>query len=168
MPTGDNNIGRGEKTRFYNTSRIIAGRGAIFPAQPNGSGASLFDSGSVQFKPVIHQPVAQFLGHPLLQVFDFFVVEFDDFTAFDIDQVVVMIFRDFLVPRTSVAKIVTVQDILLLEKANGPVNRGNTDPGIKLGGSFVDQFNIGMIVGFAQDLRNDAPLPCHLEPLFLA
>jgi hypothetical protein len=70
---------------------------------------------AVEFETMADQLVAMLARHFPLQTFDFFVVEFDHRAAFDVDQVVVMLFGCFFVARAAVAEIEARQDIGLFE-----------------------------------------------------
>ena len=70
---------------------------------------------AVKFQSMVDEPVTEPLGDFTLQGFDFSILEFDNLTAFDIDQMVVVRFRYFLVARPAIAKIVPIQNAMFFE-----------------------------------------------------
>lgn len=112
-------------------------------------GLFFFSRHGVQFKPVIDQPISELLRNLLLKNLYFRILEFDDLTGLDIDQMVVVRFRDFFVARSAVAEIVPVEDIVFLKQPHGPIDGRNAYFGIDFRRALVDQFDIRMVIGLA-------------------
>lgn len=51
----------------------------------------------IELEFMIDKAIAKFFSHLSLQLFDFQIREFDHISAFDVDQMVVMIFRRFFI-----------------------------------------------------------------------
>ena len=79
------------------------------------------------------QLVAELLGDPVLQLFDHGILEFDDPARLDIDQMIVMVRRPFLVARPAVAEIMALENVRLFEQAHRPIDRRDRDLGIDHG-----------------------------------
>ena len=106
--------------------------------------------------------VTQLSRDKLLQLLDLLVAKFDDAAALQVDQVIVMVARHFLIARTAIAEIVAGKDIGLFKQPHGTIDRGDADPRIDRGGAAVDLLDIGMVGGVRQHARDDAPLLGHL------
>ena len=102
------------------------------------------------------------VGDESLQLLDLLVAEFDDPAALQIDQVIVVVARHFLVARAAISEIVTSEDVGLFKQPHGAIDRGDADPRIDRGGAAVDLLDIGMVGGIRQHARDDAPLLGHL------
>ncbi len=107
---------------------------------------------------MVDETVSELRGDFALQGLDFGALKFDDLAAFDIDQVVVMRFRHFLVARPAIAEIVPLQNIVRFEKPNRAIDRRDTDLRVNFGCPFVHQFDIGMIFRFTKDTGDNPAL----------
>ncbi len=87
-----------------------------------------------------------FLGCGELELFDQRLIEFDDFSAFDTDQMVMVIGRHGLVPAEFVIEPVFFNKPFFLEGMKGPIDRGEADAG-SLGPDQSVNF-LGAKVGF--------------------
>ena len=66
---------------------------------------------------MIDQAEAKRARNRFLQLLDIFIGEFDDFTRLDIDQMIVMIVRNFLIPGTPITEIMAREDGRLFKQA---------------------------------------------------
>ena len=98
-----------------------------------------------QLEPVIDQLVAEPRRHLALQRLDLFVAELDHAAGLQVDEMIVMLARHFLVARAAVAEIVPLEDVRLLEQAHGAIDGGDADLGIDLAGAAIHALDIGMI-----------------------
>ena len=64
-----------------------------------------------------------------LQLLDLLALELDHPAAADVDQMIVMIVRHFLVARPPVAEVEALEDLLFLEQPHGAVDGGDADLG---------------------------------------
>src|SRR5262245_60995437 len=87
----------------------------------------------VELEPVADQLVAELLGDRALQRLDLLFLELDDPAALDVDQMVVMLLRAFLVARAPVAEIVALENARLLEQPHGAINGRDRDARIERG-----------------------------------
>ncbi len=71
--------------------------------------------------------IAQFLGDGALQFFDFFFLELDHLTGFNVNQMIMAIIAGGLVARPPVTKIQPVKQSRLFEQANRAINGRNAD-----------------------------------------
>jgi hypothetical protein len=97
----------------------------------------------IKFEAVPDEVVAEFAGDDLLQLLDLLVAEFDDPTALQIDQVIMMGARHFFIARAAVSEIVTGENVGLFKQPDGTIDRGDADPRIDRGGAPVDLLDIG-------------------------
>ena len=81
------------------------------------------------------QIVAELVGDDLLQLLDLLVAEFDDPAALQIDQVIVVVARHFLIARAAVSEIVAGEDVGLFKQPHGAIDRGDADMRIDCGGA---------------------------------
>ena len=107
---------------------------------------------------MVDEPIAELLGDFALQRFNLGVLELYDLTAIDIDQMVVVGLGYFLVPRASVAEVVTVKYVVFLKEPDRSIDSGNADFRIDFRRAFVHQFDIRVIARLTQDARDDTPL----------
>lgn len=117
---------------------------------------------------MIDQTVAKLLGDLALQGFDLRILELDDFATFNINQMIMVRFRYFLVPGTPVPEIMPAEDVVLFKQSYGSVDSSNADLGVDLSGSLMNEFHIGVIARFPQYARNRAALTGNLQPLLIA
>src|SRR5712671_570283 len=82
----------------------------------------------IKFEAMPDQLVAELVGDDLLQFLDLLVAELDDPAALQIDQVVVMVARHFLVARAAVAEIMAGEDVGLFKQPHGAIDGGDADP----------------------------------------
>ena len=78
---------------------------------------------------------AELFGDAALQLLDLLVAEFDHAAGLDVDQVIVMRLRHFLVARAAVAEIVTLENAGILEQLHGAIDGGDGDMRIDGGGA---------------------------------
>ena len=102
----------------------------------------------IQFEAMPDQLVAKFIGDDLLQTFDILVAKLDHPTRLQVDEMVVMRARHFLVAGSAIAEIVPGNDARLFEQPNRPVDGRNADAGVNRDCSPVDLFHIRVIGGF--------------------
>ena len=88
------------------------------------------------------------------------------FPALDIDEVVVVLARRFLVAHPPGAEIMARQDALALQQPHRPVHRRQRDAVVDGVGAPVHFLHVGMIGRVRQDARDDAALPCHAQTEF--
>src|SRR5271169_451878 len=119
----------------------------------------------IQLEAMSDQFVAKFFGDDLLQTFDILVPKLDHATRLQVDEMVVMRARHFLVAGSAIAEIVPRNDVRLLEQPYRPVNRGDADVRINGGRSSVYLFDIRMIGRLRQHSRNHPSLVGHLQTL---
>src|SRR5690606_29173122 len=77
---------------------------------------------AVQLQPVIDQLEAELLGDAALQSLDLLVAELDDLAALHIDQVIVVMLGNLLVPGAPLAEVVSLEDVRLFEQAHGAID----------------------------------------------
>ena len=96
------------------------------------------------------------------------VLEFDHLAGLDVDQMMVMSVFMFtgLVTGACAAKIVTFQNALFLEQADGPVNGGDGNARVESGGAAVQFLDIRVIFGIGQNACDHAALAGHLYASF--
>jgi hypothetical protein len=99
----------------------------------------------IQLEAMSDQFVAELIGDDLLQTFDILVAKLDHATRLQVDEVVMMRTRHFLVAGSAIAEIVPGNDARLLEQPDCPVDCGNADARINCGRSAVHLFHIRMI-----------------------
>src|SRR5258706_4073676 len=114
----------------------------------------------IKFEPMIHEFETQFLGNAPLEFFNVLVDEFDDAAGRYIDQMI-MVLADLFVTRTSVAKIVSLEDAGIFEQLDRAVDRRNRNMRIHGDGAPVPLLGIRMCIGFGDDTRDDAALLRH-------
>jgi hypothetical protein len=102
------------------------------------------------------------LHHSL--VFGF--LEFDHLTGFDIDQVEVVAVLGWLIARPAAAEIAAFENSLLLQKPDGPIDRGDRDAGVQRAGTSIELLDIRMVGRLGENAGNDPTLPRHLEASF--
>src|ERR1700732_3624381 len=116
----------------------------------------------IQLEAMSDQFIAKFIGDDLLQTFDILVAKLNHATRVQVDEMVVMCARHFLVAGSTIAEIVPGDDARLFEQPYRPVNRGNADARINRGCSSVDLFDIRVIGGFLSHPRHHPSLLGHL------
>src|SRR5271154_3356694 len=87
----------------------------------------------VKLEAMIDQLIPEAGGHLVLKLFDVLVAELDDPPALEIDQVVVMIQRHFLITGGTLPEMMTREDVRLLEQPHRAIDGGDADLGIELG-----------------------------------
>lgn len=103
---------------------------------------------TVQFHPMIDEPITEFLRDTPLQFFEFLIDKFDDLAGFNVDEMIVVIIGRRLIPRPAVAEIVAFEDSGLLEQPNRPVNGGNRNAAVHGGCPLMQRLDVRMVVGF--------------------
>ena len=88
--------------------------------------------------------------------------------AFDVDQMVVVLLRAFLVACPPVAEIVALEYGSLLEQFDRAIDRGDRDSRVLDQGALVQHFHVGMIIRARQDLGDDPPLLGHAQAFLMA
>ena len=106
----------------------------------------------------------------MLQRFQRFVLELNDFAVSHINDVMVMPVAVLggLEAGTTVSKIVALKDLRFFKKTNRPVHSRHADAIIDLDGALMKFFGIRMIIGSRKYLGNNAPLAGHLKTSVLA
>src|SRR5438270_1527891 len=99
----------------------------------------------IQLEAMSDQLVAKFIGDDLLQTFDILVAKLDHTTGLQVDEMVVMRARHFLIAGSAIAEIVPGNYARFFEQPYRPVNRGNANARINRSCSSVDLFDIRMI-----------------------
>ena len=94
------------------------------------------------------------------------VVKLDHFSIFDVNQMVMQSPFGGLVPSTTVAEIVTLEDASSFEQSDGSINRGDRDVTIQRDSSPIQFFNVGVIRRFGEYEGDDSALPGQAQPLF--
>src|SRR6516164_937009 len=122
----------------------------------------------VEFKPMADKFVAELIGNDLLQSFDLFVAEFDHPTGLQVDQMVVVSARHFLVAGAPIAEIVSSQNTRLFKQPHSPIHCSDTDARIDRGGSTVDLLDVGVIDRLRQHASDNPALFRHLQTLVKA
>ena len=102
----------------------------------------------IQLEAMSDQFVAKFVRNDLLQTLDILVAKLDHATGLQVDEMVVVRARHFLVAGSAFAEIVPGNDARFLEQPYRPINRGYADPGINCGCSSVHLFDIRMVDRF--------------------
>src|SRR4051794_34577954 len=128
------------------------------------SGVIVVQRNAVQFQPVIDEFVAELTGNFGLQLFDFFVGEFDHFAVAQIDQMIVVAVTHLLVAGAALAEVMAFDDAGILEQFYGPIDCRNGDLVVHGNAAPVKLLNIGMIGCFRQDTRDDPALFGHAHP----
>ena len=106
----------------------------------------------------------------MLQRFQRFVLELNDFAVSHINDVMVMPVAVLggLEAGTTVSEIVALKDLRFFKKTNRPVHGRHADAIIDLDGALMKFLGIRMIIGSREYLGNDAPLASHLKTPILA
>jgi hypothetical protein len=86
-------------------------------------------------------------GNFFLQPLNLLIVKLDNSTGFDIDEMVMMLIGYFLVARTAVAKVMSLDDACLLKQLHRTIHRRNRNLRILARGAAMDLLDIRMIVG---------------------
>jgi len=112
----------------------------------------------------------QLVGNAFFQLFEFVGCEFQNFAAFNIDQVMVM-FVIYLKTGKVLVEVVPLYQIQFIQQVQSPIDRCNTDRRIDAFGPLIDCFHRRMIVRALQDAQNYSPRRRHLDagidtPLF--
>ncbi|OJV04906.1 MAG: hypothetical protein BGO20_17295 [Bosea sp. 67-29] len=102
-------------------------------------------------------------GDLLLKLLDLLGAEFDDVSAFDIDQVVVMLSLGAFEAGTAIGEGVSFQDPFFLQEAQGPVDGRNRYAGIDRCCALVKFDRIWMIGRFRQNLHDDLTRTCQAK-----
>jgi hypothetical protein len=123
---------------------------------------------AIKFKPVIDQLETEFFGDETLQAFDVLVAEFDHAPGLQIDKMIVMRVRHFLVTRAAIAKIVALQNTGVLEQLHRAVDGGDGDVRIDRRSAAVEFLGVGMVFGLRQHARDHQALLGHAKALVRA
>ena len=129
------------------------------------------------FRDISAAPAEQFQAHRdqlkaesrrdfLDEVFVRLVVKLDHFSIFDVNQMVMQSPLGGLVPSTTVAEIVALEDASSFEQSDGSINRGDRDVTIQRDSSPIQFFNVGVIRRFGEYEGDDSALPGQAQPLF--
>ncbi len=115
---------------------------------------------------MINQAIAQLFSYLLLQRFQLRIDEFDDFSGFYINQMIMVRFRNGFIAGATIAKIVTVQYARFFKQANRPVYGCDGNAGVYRGGTFMQGFDVRMILGIGNDTRDYTTLVSDPQPFF--
>src|SRR5260370_40180148 len=85
---------------------------------------------AIKLQPMIDQLIAELAGDFGLQLFDFFVGEFDHLAVAQIDQMIVMAVTHLLIAGAALAKIVPFNDASVLEHFHGTIDRRDRARGV--------------------------------------
>ena len=113
---------------------------------------------------MVLQVIPEAFGNRVFQSLQRLIVELDDFSGLDIDEVIVMLPVGILVARPPVAEIMPADQVQFFEKLQGPVGRWLwkwTDP---VAGALLKDKGIGMVDRLLDRFDNDMPRVCHPEP----
>ncbi|ENN86345.1 hypothetical protein RHSP_20313 [Rhizobium freirei PRF 81] len=121
----------------------------------------LLQRDTVKLQPVVDEFEAVFAGNTLLQSLDLRRMKFDHLTAFQVDQMVVMLFRHGFVAGASIAEIMAGKKAGILEQFYGAIHRGDRNLRIHLHGAPIELFDIRMVLGTFDNARNDPALLGH-------
>src|SRR5271168_4027651 len=127
--------------------------------QPRGSD---FPLAAIKLKRVVDEIIAKLQRDLPLQCLQPVVLKFDDVSALDVDQMVVMA-QVGLEPGKAGLEIVLLHKIQLIEKAERPIDRRNGNGRVDGAGPGINRVDRRMIGGFRQDLKNDPTLLGHLQ-----
>src|SRR6516165_7052399 len=122
----------------------------------------------VEFKPMADEFVAELISDDFLQSFDLFVAEFDHPAGVQVDQMVVVSARHFLVAGAPIAEIVSSQNTRLFKQPHSSIHRSDTNARIDRGGSTVDPLDVGVIDRLRQHPSDHPALFRHLQTLVKA
>ena len=95
---------------------------------------------------MVHQPIAQPFRHCLLQALDFLVAELDDRPGAQVDQMVVVLVGNRLVPGPPLAEIVAGDDSGVLEQLDRPVDGGDRDARVDCRRTAVEFLHVRMVL----------------------
>ncbi len=121
---------------------------------------------SKQFKPQGYKVKAQPSSNGLHEFIVLGVLKFDNLPGFDINQVIVMRFFTRFITRSAATKVATFKDAVLLEEADGAVDRGDGDMLIECRGTAIKLLNVRMVARLGQDTRDNPALSSHLQAPF--
>ena len=107
---------------------------------------------------MVDEAIAELFGDALLERFELIVDELDDLAGLDVDQMVVMGFRNRFVAGAAVAELVAFEDPGFLEQANGPVDRRDRNIGVDRRSAGVKGFDVRMILAVTEYSRDDLAL----------
>lgn len=99
-----------------------------------------------QLETAADKVIAHSRGNRLQQLLKRRVLEFRHATAFDIDQMVMLMVVRPLVTRPTAAEVPPVKDAVLLKKSHGPIDSRYGNTWIDGHGAPIKLLNIGMIV----------------------
>src|SRR3569623_1043635 len=140
------------------TRRSTVGRNSTFPVER--------DAG--QFHAMVDETEAELLGDRFLQLLELGIDELDHLAGLDVDQMIVVRFRCGLIARAAIAEIMPVEAAGLLEQPDGAVDCGDRHARVDRRGAFLDNLDVGMVVGFGQNASDDPALVGDAQALFIA
>jgi hypothetical protein len=97
-----------------------------------------------------------------------FIGEFNHMAGFNINQMMVVSPIGQIITRAPAAKIPPFQNAAFFKQAHGAINCRNRNAPIALQGTPMQFLNIRVILRLAQDARDQAALPGHLQALLHA
>ena len=79
---------------------------------------------------MVHKPVTVLAGYLFLKSLDFLTCKLDDITRFQVNQVVMMVFRHDFVSGPTIPEFMPFDDPCFLKQFYSPVNGGNRNVGV--------------------------------------
>src|SRR5579864_8421926 len=107
---------------------------------------------------MVDEAEAEPLGDALLKRLKLVIDEFDHLSGLDIDQMVVVTFRDGLVTRAAVPELMAFEDSGLFEQPDGTINRCDRDVRVDRRSPGVERLDIGMVFAVTEYSRDDLAL----------
>lgn len=110
-----------------------------------------------------NQGVAEARDNLGLQSFNLWAGEFNHFSCFDIDKVIVMLSRSALIARPPVAECKALNDAFVLEAPHCSVDGRQRYALVALGNATMQFINIRVVIGSRKHFCNNFPLrgPAH-------
>jgi hypothetical protein len=101
-----------------------------------------------------HQPVAKLACNLMLEPLNFGIVEVDNLTSLQIDQMVVMFAPDHLVAQSAAPKSVTFNNSLARKELQRPVDGRAGYAWVPFGDASTQLLSVRMVFRFSYDLND--------------
>jgi len=132
---------------------------AAMPAAARHSGILSGGSpSSMEFQAMADEVITEFPCDQRLKPLDLLGAELDHAAGVDVDQVVVVALRGWLVPRPPVQELMALDDAEFLEPLHRPVDRRKRDTVVLPGNAAVQFGDIRMVVRIGNHLRDQPAL----------
>lgn len=128
----------------------------------------LFQFPAKQFKSCRYKVETHALRDLAEHDFQYFIFKFDDGACLGVNQVIMVAVVRFFIPGTVAAKIAPEKNTFFFKQPDGAVDGCNGNAWVDRKGATIEFLHIRVVIGFRQDMGNNAALISQFKSLVTA